>query len=113
MQENNTEILNISEYDEFGDTRNRKGLLEDGYSKHNKGTKERIRIYFTKLIREAQSLKDKEKNIKPSKIDKENKFKKRILKNISFEDKEYGNNTQIISKKQKKTKIPKKDKIRF
>ena len=47
------------EYEEFGDTRNKKGLLEDGYSKHNKGRKEKTRIQFTKMKREAQSLEDK------------------------------------------------------
>ena len=79
MQQNNIEILNTSEYEEFGDTRNRKGLIENGYSKHNKGAKERTRIYYTKLIRETQSLNDKEKNKKPSPVIKDIKSKKRIL----------------------------------
>ena len=113
MQQNNIEILNTSEYEEFGDTRNRKGLIEDGYSKHNKGAKERTRIYYTKLIRETQNLNDKEKNKKPSPVIKDIKSKKRILKNLSFEDHEYGNNSQKRFIKYKKKKLPRKDQIRF
>ena len=113
MQGKDIEINNTFEYTEFGDTRNRKGLIEDGYTKHNKGGKERVRIYYTKLKREAQSEKDKEKNKKPEPVVKDVKSKKRILKGIELDEKEYGNNAQHIVKKEKKKKIPRKDRVRF
>ena len=101
------------EYEEFGDTRNKKGFLEDGYTKHNKGAKEKTRIQFTKMKREAQSLEDKEKNKKPEKVVKEVKSKKRILKEMPLDEKDYGNNVEEIPIKIKKKKIPKKDRVRF
>ena len=109
MQEKKSEI----EYDVFGDTRNRKGLMEDGYTKHNKGSKEKYRIQFTKMKREAQSLEDKEKNKKSEPEIKDKKSKKRILKEIPTDEEEYGNNAEEIPKKNKKKKIPKKDRVRF
>ena len=36
------------EYDYFGDTRNRKGMNEEGYNKKNKGVKEAKRVYYIK-----------------------------------------------------------------
>ena len=101
------------EYDEFGDTRNKKGLLEDGYTKHNKGAKEKTRIQFTKMKREAQSLEDKEKNKKPEQPVKEVKSRKRELKEMPIDEEEYGNNAEEIPKKKKKKKLPKKDRVRF
>ena len=102
------------EYDEFGDTRNKKGLYEeDGYTKHNKGAKEKTRIQFTKMKREAQSLEDKEKNKKPEPVVKDVKSKKRILKEMPIDEEEYGNNAEEIPKKKKKKKLPKKDRVRY
>ena len=101
------------EYEEFGDTRNKKGLLDDGYSKHNKGAKEKNRIQFTKMKREAQSLEDKEKNKKPEPEVKEEKSKKRLLKEIAIDEAEYGNNVEEIPQKKKRKKLPKKDRVRF
>ena len=101
------------EYDEFGDTRNKKGLYEDGYTKHNKGAKEKTRIQFTKMKREAQSLEDKEKNKKPEPEVKDEKSKKRLLKEIAIDEAEYGNNVEEIPQKKKKKKLPKKDRVRF
>lgn len=108
MEKKNSEI----EYDEFGDTRNRKGLLEDGYTKH-KGAKEKARINFTKMKREMQSNEDKEKNKKPEPVVKDVKSKKRLLKEIAIDEAEYGNNAEPIPEKKKKKKAPKKDRVRF
>ena len=101
------------EYDEFGDTRNKKGLLDEGYTKHNKGAKEKTRIQFTKMKREAQSLEDKEKNKKPEPVAKDVKSKKRVLKEMPIDEEEYGNNAEEIPIKKKKKKLPKKDRVRF
>ena len=101
------------EYDEFGDTRNKKGLYEDGYTKHNKGEKEKRRIYFTRMKRESQSHEDKEKNKKPEPEVKEEKSKKRLLKEIAIDEAEYGNNVEEIPQKKKRKKLPKKDRVRF
>jgi len=109
MQKKISEI----EYDEYGDTRNRKGLLEDGYNKHNRGAKEKARINFTKMKREKQSNEDKEKNKKPEPVDKDEKSKKRLLKEIAIDEEEYGNNTEAIPEKKKKKKAPKKGRVRF
>ncbi len=113
MQGQNIEINNNNEYVEYGDTRNRKALIGYGYSKHNKGIKEKARIYYTRMNREIQSLLDQEKNKKKKPILKDIKSNKRILKKISINEKDYENNFQKIVKKQKKKKIPKKDRIRF
>ena len=43
------------DYDVYGDTRNRKGKKEDGYTSHNKGFKEQRRIYYAKEKRQMQS----------------------------------------------------------
>ena len=109
MEGKNAEI----EYNEFGDTRNRKGLIGEGYSKHNKGKKEKDRILFRKMKRETQSEDDKEKNKKPEVVEKDKKSKKRILKEIPLDEAEYGNNAEEIPQKKKKKKIPKKDRVRF
>ena len=57
------------EYDYYGDTRNRKGKSDWGYSKHNKGFKEKKRIGYIKEKKEMQreeTLKN-QKNIKKKK----------------------------------------------
>ena len=43
------------DYDFYGDTRNRKGKKEEGYTSHNKGFKEQKRIYYAKEKRQMQS----------------------------------------------------------
>ena len=101
------------EYDIYGDTRNRKGLLEEGYSKHKKGSKEKARINFTKMKRQAQSEEDRAKNKKPQPEVKDEKSKKRLLKEIDIDEEAYGNNAEEIPQKKKKKKIPKKDRVRF
>ncbi len=109
MQGKKSEI----DYDIFGDTRNRKGLKEEGYTKHNKGSKEKTRINFIRMKREAQSKEDKEKNKKPESVAKDEKSRKRLLKEIDIDEAAYGNNAEEIPQKKKKKKIPKKDRVRF
>ena len=57
------------DYDEYGDTRNRKGFSEEGYKKHNKGFKEQKRIGYIiekKQMQREETLKNK-KNRKKKK----------------------------------------------
>ena len=106
-------FFNEIEYQEFGDTRNPKGFSEDNYNKHNKGKKEMTRISYAKSKRAEQSFQDRIKHIKKRGPIDFREPNKRILKFTSINDKEYENNTQEIIKKQKKKKIPKKDRVRF
>ena len=97
------------EYFEFGDTRNPKGKTQFKYNKHNKGKKELKRISYIKERREEQSVKSKPiSNMNIEQI-ANMKIKKRILKKISVNDKNFENNTHKIIKYQKKKKIPKKE----
>ena len=113
MQGKDIEINNDNEFEEFGDTRNRKGLIEDGYTKHNTGERNKIRIHYIKKKKALQSSIDKEKNKKPEEVIPEVKSRKRLLKEIAIDEKEYENNSQKIIKKQKKKKAPRKDRVRF
>ena len=57
------------DYDYYGDTRNRKGKSDEGYSKHNKGFKEKKRIGYIiekKEMQREETLKS-EKNRKKKK----------------------------------------------
>lgn len=104
------------EYDYFGDTRNRKGLNEEGYTKQNKGYKEDKRIYYIKDRRKRQREEDLKKN-KVEDSDEDEKVvknRKRIKKEINEDDEDYGNNASEVGKKSnKKKKKPKKDRVRF
>ena len=94
------------DYDIYGDTRNPKGKLEQGYTSHNKGYKEQKRM--------MQSEADKAKNEDDDYDDSVENSKKRKLKyTANEEDKNYGNNYTPIENKKKKKKNSKKDRIRF
>ena len=102
------------DYDIYGDTRNRKGKLEQGYTSHNKGYKERKRIYYIKEKRMMQSQADKGQNEDSDYDESIDNSKKRKLKYTAEEnDENYGNNYTPIENKKKKKKNSKKDKIRF
>jgi len=102
------------DYDIYGDTRNRKGKLEQGYTSHNKGYKEQKRIYYIKEKRMLQSQADKGQNEDSDYDESIDNSKKRKLKYTADEnDKNYGNNYTPIENKKKKKKNSKKDKIRF
>ena len=103
-----------NDYNLYGDTRNRKGKIEDGYTSHNKGFKEQKRIFYIKQKRQIQSEEDKKKNEIYEEDEKEVKSKKRILKETVDEDDEnYGNNYTPLETKNKKKKKPKKDRVRY
>ncbi len=102
------------DYDIYGDTRNRKGKIEQGYNSHNRGYKEQKRINYIKQKRMEQSQADKGMNVIPQNEEIIDNSKKRKLKyTANEEDKFYGNNYTPIENKNKKKKNSKKDKIRF
>ena len=76
----NNEIGDFCEYDYFGDTRNRKGMINQGYTKHNIGYKEQKRIYYIKekkeMQREMQRKKNKEQLIEKFEEVEENRKRK-------------------------------------
>ena len=113
MEEGDYEREDI-DYDVNGDTRNRKGKLEDGYSSHNKGFKEQKRIYYAKEKRKLQSEEDLKKNEVEEEEEKDDRSRKRVLKEkIDESDENYGNNYTPIEKNKKKSKKAKKDRVRY
>ena len=79
------------DYDIYGDTRNRKGKKEEGYTSHNKGYKEQKRIYYVKQKRLAQSLADREISEEEYNEEENKKSNKRQLKyTADEEDENYG-----------------------
>ena len=104
------------DYDYFGDTRNRKGgIEEDEYVKKNKGFKEEKRVYYIKEKKKRQREEDLKKNQVEEEEEQEiDKSRKRIKKEFDKNDKNFENNTvQLGPKSNKKKKKPKKDKVRF
>jgi hypothetical protein len=104
------------DYDYFGDTRNRKGMIGDEtYSKHNKGFKEDKRIYYIKEKKKRQ----REEDLKNNQNDEDEeeiveRNRKRIKKETNKDDKNFENNTSEVGQKSnKKKKKPKKDRVRF
>ena len=84
---NDYEIGMQCDYDYYGDTRNRKGMIDDGYSNQNIGFKERKRIYYIKQKKEMQREEhfENEENENEEEEEEEeeinNKKHKRKLKN--------------------------------
>ena len=104
------------DYDYFGDTRNRKGgIEEDEYVKKNKGFKEEKRVYYIKEKRKRQREEDLKKNqVEEEEEEEIDKSRKRIKKEFDKNDKNFENNTvQLGPKSNKKKKKPKKDRVRF
>lgn len=104
------------DYDYFGDTRNRKGMMDDEtYSKQNKGFKEEKRIYYIKERKKRQREEDINKNkVEDEEEEDIDKNRKRIKKEFDKEDKHFENNTNEVGpKSNKKKKKPKKDRVRF
>ena len=90
------------DYDIYGDTRNRKGKKEEGYTSHNKGYKEQKRIYYVKQKRLAQSLADREISEEEYNEEENKKSNKRQLKySAEEEDENYGNNYTPIENNNK------------
>ena len=104
------------EYDYFGDTRNRKGMMGDErYNKQNKGFKEDKRIYYIKEKKKRQREEDIKKNNAEEEEEEEiERNRKRIKKEFDKDDKNYENNaSEVGPKSNKKKKKPKKDRVRF
>ena len=70
------------DYDYYGDTRNRKGMYDEGYTNKNIGFKERKRIYYIKQKKQMQreSQLEEEEN-EENESDSDDRSKKRKLKN--------------------------------
>ena len=104
------------DYDYFGDTRNRKGMMDENYTKQNKGFKEDKRIAYIIEKKKRQRDEDLKRNQKEEEEEEEDidKNRKRIKKEMNKNDKHFENNTfEVGPKSNKKKKKPKKDKVRF
>ena len=104
------------EYDYFGDTRNRKGMMDENYTKQNKGFKEDKRIAYIIEKKKRQRDEDLKRNQEEEEEEEEDidKNRKRIKKEMNKNDKHFENNTfEVGPKSNKKKKKPKKDKVRF
>jgi len=104
------------DYDYFGDTRNRKGMMDENYTKQNKGFKEDKRIAYIIEKKKRQRDEDLKRNQEEEEEEKEDidKNRKRIKKEMNKNDKHFENNTfEVGPKSNKKKKKPKKDKVRF
>ena len=114
--EGDDEIGMQCDYDYFGDTRNRKGMMgDDLYNKQNKGFKEDKRIYYIKEKKKRQREEDINKNkVEEEEEEEIEKNRKRIKKEIDKDNKNFENNAHEVGpKSNKKKKKPKKDRVRF
>ena len=103
------------DYDYFGDTRNRKGMMDENYTKQNKGFKEDKRIAYIIEKKKRQRDEDLKRNQEEEEEEEDiDKNRKRIKKEMNKNDKHFENNTfEVGPKRNKKKKKPKKDKVRF
>ena len=103
------------DYDYFGDTRNRKGMMNENYTKQNKGFKEDKRIAYIIEKKKRQRDEDLKRNQEEEEEEEDiDKNRKRIKKEMNKNDKHFENNTfEVGPKSNKKKKKPKKDKVRF
>ena len=103
------------DYDYFGDTRNRKGMMDENYTKQNKGFKEDKRIAYIIEKKKRQRDEDLKRNHEEEEEEEDiDKNRKRIKKEMNKNDKHFENNTfEVGPKSNKKKKKPKKDKVRF
>ena len=103
------------DYDYFGDTRNRKGMVDENYTKQNKGFKEDKRIAYIIEKKKRQRDEDLKRNQEEEEEEEDiDKNRKRIKKEMNKNDKHFENNTfEVGPKSNKKKKKPKKDKVRF
>ena len=92
------------DYDYFGDTRNRKGgIEEDEYVKKNKGFKEEKRVYYIKEKKKRQREEDLKKNqVEEEEEEEIDKSRKRIKKEFDKNDKNFENNTVQLGPKSNK-----------
>jgi len=116
--ETNGELGMQNDYNYFGDTRNRKGMYDDGYTNQNKGFKEQKRIYYIKEKKNMQRMeqfgKEKEEEEEEDEKEEEREKKhKRKLKNKSEKNIDENNNYTEIIKPVKKKKNPKKERTKW
>ena len=78
------------DYDIYGDTRNPKGKIEQGYTRHNKGYKEQKRIYYIKEQRmmQSQAAKGLNQNVDEEEV-MDNSKKRKLKYTANEEDKNY------------------------
>ena len=107
--DNDYEIGMQCDYDYYGDTRNKKGMIDNGYSNHNFGFKERKRIYYIKQKKDMQreeQMQNMNNDNESQSSDEGNgkKNKKRKLKNKKKKKEELSDEEveEIKSKKQGK-----------
>ena len=98
------------DYDYYGDTRNRKGMYDEGYTNKNFGFKERKRIYYIKQKKQMQresQLEEEEEN-EDNESDSDDRSKKRKLKN---KKKKMDNDDNEDIEVNKKKKMGKKGRV--
>ena len=113
---NDEEVGMECDYDYFGDTRNRKGMTDENYTKQKRGVKEDKRIEYIIEKKKRQRNEDLKMNQVEEEEEEEDidKNRKRIKKEMDKNDKNFENNTsQVGPKSNKKKKKPKKDRVRF
>ena len=113
------------DYDYYGDTRNNPKFNEEtNHTKHSYNYKINKKINYAKQKKEKQREiyeETKQKNEAEKRENEEQrennalhkKERKRNIKIVNEENKNFGNNFEKIENKVKKTKKPKKDRIRF
>ena len=80
-EEINQELGMQNDYNYFGDTRNRKGMYDEGYTNHNKGYNEQKRIYYIKEKKICKEWNKWEMKKKRKKRKKKKKKKEAIKEN--------------------------------
>ncbi len=119
-------IYNFKEcdYDYYGDTRNNQKYNEEKPCfKLSHNAKMNRKTYYSIMKKEMQrenyiqaieEMDMKQKKEEEKEEDEKNKNdRKRKLKFTEIEDENYGNNYEKLTKKNKKHKMPRKDRIRF
>ena len=93
------------DYDYFGDTRNRKGMMDENYTKQNKGFKEDKRIAYIIEKKKRQRDEDLKRNQEEEEEEEDiDKNRKRIKKEMNKNDKHFENNTFEVGPKSNKKK---------
>ena len=88
------------DYDYFGDTRNRKGMMDENYTKQNKGFKEDKRIAYIIEKKKRQRDEDLKRNQEEEEEEEDiDKNRKRIKKEMNKNDKHLENNTFEVGPK--------------
>ena len=112
--EYNQELGMQNDYNYFGDTRNRKGMYDEGYTKQNKGYNEQKRIYYIKEKKNMQRMEQiQNEEEEEEEEEEEDRRHKRKLKNKTQKNIDENNNYYEIVKPVKKKKNPKKERTKW